>query len=90
MTFPPPENYTDLDLKIHFHSHPGTAKGKDDVASGKESRLGDIPMAIHCNSEQFHSFRYKNRGVSIRCARTQNSKTHYTLIKIPTSAHLWG
>ena len=47
MTFPPPENYTDLDLKIHFHSHPGTAKGKDDVASGKESRLGDIPMAIH-------------------------------------------
>ena len=44
---PPPENYTDLDLKIHFHSHPGTAKGKDDVASGKESRLGDIRMAIH-------------------------------------------
>ena len=44
---PPPENYTDLDLKNHFHSHPGTAKGKDDVASGKESRLGDIRMAIH-------------------------------------------
>ena len=46
-TFPPPAEYSILDLKIHFHSHPGTAKGKDDVASGKESRLGDIPMAIH-------------------------------------------
>ena len=44
---PPPENYTDLDLKIHFHSHPGTAKGKDDVASGAGSSRGDVPMAIH-------------------------------------------
>ena len=44
---PPPENYTDLDLKIHFHSHPGPANEKDDVASGAGSSRGDVPMAIH-------------------------------------------
>ena len=46
-TFPPPAEYSILDLKIHFHSHPGTAKGKDDVASGAGSSRGDVPMAIH-------------------------------------------
>ena len=43
-TFPPPAEYSILDLKINYHSHPGTAP-VDDKASGDLGGFGDIVTA---------------------------------------------
>ena len=43
-TFPPPAEYSILDLKINYHSHPGTAP-VDDKASGDFGGFGDTVTA---------------------------------------------
>lgn len=43
-TFPPPAEYSILDLKINYHSHPGTAP-VDDKASGDLGGFGDTVTA---------------------------------------------
>ena len=43
-TFPPPAEYSILDLKINYHSHPGTSP-VDDKASGDLGGFGDTVTA---------------------------------------------
>ena len=43
-TFPPPSEYSILDLKINYHSHPGTSP-VDDKASGDLGVFGDTVTA---------------------------------------------